>query len=268
MVILGAALTAAGLNWFLIPARIAAGGVSGIATIFENLFNIKASVTVLALNIPLLIMAWIFKGRKTLFRALTGAILLSLFLEILSFSPFEVLDPIVSAIAGGLMTGLGMGLIFKAEFSTGGTDIMALLLQLKYPYLPIGTLLLYADGLVIITSGILFKSIEICIYACIALFVSIKLIDLIVVGTDFAKQVTIISKKTEQISKDVMENLERGVTGLSYKGMYGGTQGTMLLCVIHKNQIVKLKSIIEKHDSNAFVIVSNVTEVIGEGFRK
>ena len=161
MVVLGAALTAAGLNWFLIPARIAAGGVSGIATILENLFSIRASITILALNIPLLILAWVFKGKKTLFRALTGAVLMSFFLEVLSLSPFKVSDPIVSAIAGGLMTGLGMGLIFKAEFSTGGTDIMALLLQLKYPYLPIGTLLLYADGLVIITAGILFKSIEI-----------------------------------------------------------------------------------------------------------
>lgn len=268
MVILGCALTAAGLNFFLIPGCIAAGGVSGVATILENLFKIKAALTVFALNIPILISAWIFKGKNTFFKAMVGSFLLSIFLEILSFVPFRVYDLLLCAVGGGALTGLGMGMVFKSDFSTGGTDVLALLLQLRYPYLPIGTLLMFADGAVIVTSGILFHSVEICIYACIALFIAVKLIDFIVVGTDFAKAVMIISPKTEEISKDVLSILDRGVTGLQSRGMYGGNHGTMLLCVIRKNQIVKLKSIVEKHDKNAFLIVSDVTEVIGEGFRK
>ncbi len=268
IVVLGCVLTAAGLNFFLIPGRIAAGGVSGIATIVENLLGIKAAITVLILNIPILVSAWIFKGKNTFFKAMVGSVLLSIFLEVLSFVPFRVYDLLLCAIGGGVLTGIGMGLVFKSEFSTGGTDILALLLQLKYPYLPIGTLLMFADGAVIVTSGIIFHSVEICIYACIALFLAVKLIDFIVVGADFAKAVMIISPKTEEISKDVISLLDRGVTGLQSRGMYGGKQGTMLLCVIRKNQIVKLKSIVEKHDKNAFLIVSDVTEVIGEGFRK
>ena len=232
------------------------------------MFGIKAAITVLALNIPILVCALIFKGKNTFFKALVGSFLLSFFLEVMSYVPIEVNELLLCAIGGGVLTGIGMGFVFKSDFSTGGTDVLALLLQLKYPYLPIGTLLMFADGAVIVTSGILFHSIEICIYACIALFLAVKLIDFIVVGADFAKAVMIISEKAEQISEDVINLLGRGVTGLKSKGMYGGKQGTMLLCVIRNNQIVKLKSIVEKHDKNAFLIVSDVTEVIGEGFRK
>ncbi len=267
-VVLGTALMAYALNAFLIPAKIAVGGVSGIASILENVWNIKASVTVLLFNIPLLVSAYIWGSRKLFLNSLAGSLSLSLFLELFSVFPPLMEETMLCAIAGGLLLGLGMGIVFREDATTGGTDILAVLLQKAKPYMPISTLILIADGAVIISSGIIFKSFDAMIYACIALFISSKLIDAIVVGLDYAKEVTIISHYAPDISRDIIHTLRRGVTGVKCVGLYSGRDNMMLVSIVKKNQIVKIKNIVQKHDPNAFVIVSEVKEVIGEGFKE
>ena len=256
-----------GVAVFLIPSKIAAGGISGIATILQNKWGIKASLTVLVLNVPLLISAFIYCGKTFFFKTLAGALLLSLFLEIFSLVPRLINDTMLSAISGGLITGIGQGMVFRADASTGGTDIAAHLLKKIKPHLPISTLILIADGLVILASGLAFKNIETMVYASIALFITSKVIDGIVVGLDYAKEVTIISKSAPDISREIIKNLERGVTGVKCIGLYSGKENMMLVSVIKRNQIVKIKNIVQKYDKNAFVIVSEVKEVIGEGFK-
>lgn len=258
---------AVGLEMFLIPANIAAGGVSGIATIIQNVWGVKASITVFLLNVPLLISAYLFCGKKLFFNSLLGSLLLSIFLEVFSSFGSLVQDMMLNAIAGGVLVGLGLGMVFRFDSTTGGTDILATLLQKVKPHLPIGTLVLFADGLVILASGLTFKNFEIMICAAIALFISSKVIDGIVVGLDYAKEVTVISPFAPDIAREITASLDRGVTGIKCLGMYSGKERMMLISVVKKNQIVKIKNIIQKYDKKAFVIVSEVKEVIGEGFK-
>ena len=264
----GTALVAIGLDWFLIPAKIAAGGVSGIATIFQHILGIKASVTVLALNIPLLFLAYWFCGKKFILKTLFASVALSAFLEIFSGVSPLVEEPMLCTIAGGILSGVGMGLVFMADASTGGTDVVALLLQKIKPHIPVGTMLLVADGVVVLVSGILFKSFDVMIYACICVFITTKIIDNMVSGLDFAKQITIISKKATDISDCIINELDRGVTGIKCVGQYSKEEGMMLITIVKRNQIVKVKDAVNKYDKNAFVIVSDVHEVIGEGFKE
>lgn len=263
----GAAIMAFGIDVFLIPAKIAAGGVSGIAAILKNAAGIKASVTTLALNFPLLLIFGFVYGKKSGLSSLVGALMLSFFLEVFSFVPRLVQNEMLCAIAGGLLSGAGLGTVFRADANTGGTDIVALLLQKKWPYFPIGTLVLVSDGIIILASGLVFKSFDIMIYACIALFISTKVIDAIVIGLDYAKEITVVSPKAPDIAREVMAVLSRGVTGIRSIGLYSGKESLMLISVVSRNQAVKFKNIVQKYDENAFVIVSDVKEVIGEGFR-
>lgn len=265
--IIGTFVMASGLQLFLIPANIAAGGVSGIATILQNTVGIKASVTVFLLNIPLLISAYLFCGKKLFVNSLLGSALLSLFLEVLSGVTPMVEDRILNAVAGGVLVGLGQGIVFRFDATTGGTDILATLLQKAKPHLAIGILVLVADGMVILASGLTFKNFEIMICAAISLFIASRVIDSIVVGLDFEKEVTIISPFVPDIARDIAVTLDRGSTGVKCLGMYSGKERMMLISVVKKNQIVKLKNIVQKYDKKAFVIVSEVKEVIGEGFK-
>lgn len=265
--ILGTLIMAIGLELFLIPSRIAAGGVSGIATILQNVFGIKASITVFLLNVPLLFSAYFFGSRKLFFNSLTGSLFLSVFLEIFSRFNLVLNDVMLNAIAGGVFVGLGQGIVFRFDATTGGTDILASLIQKIKPHLPIGTLVLFADGLVILASGITFREFDIMIYAALSLFISTRVVDGIVTGLDYAKKVTVISPFAPDIAREIISALDRGVTGIKCLGMYSGKEQMMLISVVKRNQIVKIKNIVQKYDKKAFVIVSEVKEVIGEGFK-
>lgn len=267
-IILGSAIMALGLDLFLIPEQIVVGGISGIATVLQFTAGILPSVTVFVLNIPVTVLAFMYLSRRTFWFTMLGSVTLSVFLQIFaSIAPVSN-DKILCSLAGGVLVGLGLGIVFRADGTTGGTDVVAKLLQKKKPYLPIGILMLVADGVVVALSGILLKSYEQMIYASIALFVSSKVIDRIVVGGDTAKQVTIISRYAPDIARCVISSLQRGVTGIKSIGMYSGKDSLVLMTVVRNNQIVKVKQIIKKYDKNAFVIISNVSEVIGEGFNK
>ena len=254
------------LNRFIIPNRITLGGVSGIATILEYLISLKPSFSVLIINIPLIAASWAILGKKFVGKTLSGVIILSVFLEIV---PLKALtdDVLLASVAGGVLMGVGTGLVIMKGWSTGGTEILVRIINFYRPDISLGKLILAVDSLIVLSSWIIFKDLNLIIYAVISLYVSTYVIDKIIAGVDFAKGVYIITSQPEKISVLIMQKLNRGVTGININGMYTGKASLMLMCIIRNNQISKLKNIVKSEDENAFVIVSDVREVLGLGFK-
>lgn len=277
----GAVILALSMNIFLIPYKIAPGGVSGVATILYHISSgkIPAGVAMLALNVPLFIAGMKVKGRCFTIKSLIGAIVLSVLIDVTS--PFISAfidrfltnpsmaggqDLLLYALAGGVTTGLGLGFVFKEEATTGGTDMFAALLNRAFPWIPVGKLLMILDGLVVLLAAVVFQSFQLGLYSAVALFVSARTLDSFLEGINFSKSLMIISRESEAIAKALMENVGRGVSGLYGKGMYTGNSYTILLCVVKKEEIHKVKNVVKQIDPNAFVLLTDVREVLGEGF--
>ncbi len=265
-VLLGVVITAIGVSYFLIPARIAAGGVSGLATVVFYITELPVGVTMLLFNIPLLLLSWriigpVF-GAKTIF----GTIAMSVFVDL--FNQFAVPmteDLLLAAIYGGVLSGIGLGIAFRSGGSTGGTDMAAQLVARFFPT-SVGQALLIVDGFVIILAGIAF-GLELAMYALIAVFITTKAVDLVQEGQNYAKACLVISDDPETIGQRIMERLERGVTMLDGRGMYTKYDREILLAIVSRMEITTLKSIVAETDRKAFVIIYDVHEVLGEGFR-
>lgn len=266
MVSCGFAIIAVALNRFIIPNKITLGGVSGIATILEYLVSLKPSFSVLAINIPLIAVSWFILGKKFVGKTLSGVIMLSVFLEIVPLKSLTD-EVFLASVAGGVLMGAGTGIVMLKGWSTGGTEILVRIINYYRSELSLGKLILIVDSVVVLSSWVVFKNLNLIIYAVISLYVSTYVIDKILTGVDFAKGVYIITSKPEQISGLIMEKLNRGVTGININGMYTGKASLMLMCIIRNNQISKLKNIVKSEDENAFVIVSDVREVLGLGFK-
>ncbi|NMB19655.1 MAG: YitT family protein [Firmicutes bacterium] len=265
-VLVGVIITAIGVSYFLIPAKVAAGGVSGLATVVYHLTRLPVGVTMLILNIPLFLLSWriigpVF-GAKTLF----GTIAMSVFIDI--FNQFAVAptnDLLLASIYGGVLSGIGLGIAFRSGGSTGGTDMAAQLVARFFPT-SVGQALLIVDGFVIVLAGIAFGP-ELAMYALIAVFITTKTVDLVQEGQSYAKACLIISDDPETIGQRIMERLERGVTMLDGRGMYTKHDREILLAIVSRMEIATLKKIVAETDKKAFVIISDVHEVLGEGFR-
>ena len=280
-IILGSIITAAAINIFLVPYKIAPGGVTGIATVIYYLSGERFPVgtIMLVLNIPLFIFGMKFIGGKFTIRTLFSTIFLSVIIDLsepftdnfiaqfalekLSASP----DYLLYSIFGGFFMGLGLGLVFKSGATTGGTDLAARIVHHFAPGMTMGKLLLLIDSAVIIFAAVAFNSFLLALYAILALYISSKIIDLILEGVNFAKAVFIISDFPDDIAKSIMKELDRGVTALNGTGMYTGNDKRMLYCVIQLGQLPLLKALVKKIDPKAFIILSDVTEVLGEGFK-
>lgn len=262
----GAVITAAGLDLFLIPNKIAAGGVSGLATVIHYIAHIPVGVTMLALNIPLFLLSikklGVHFGLNTLF----GAVVLSAAIDIIArVAPVITQDIFLSTLYGGMVCGLGMGIVFKYHGTTAGTDLAAKLIQ-KYTGMSVGQALLGVDFFVITMAGIVFNSFELAMYALISLFVTSKVIDLVQEGRSDTKAFFIISNKPAEVANTIMREMERGVTFLQGRGGYTETARDVLFCVVTSAELSTLKKIIHDTDTGAFVIVADTNEVLGEGF--
>ena len=280
-IILGSIITAAAINVFLVPHKIAPGGVSGIATVIYYLSNGKfpVGVIMLVLNIPLFIFGMKYIGGKFIVRTLFSTVFLSLAIDLMEpytnmFSAKFALEQLTASpdymlysIFGGSFMGLGLGMVFRSGATTGGTDLAAKIMHHFIPGLTIGKLLLIIDSAVILFAAIAFNSFLLALYALIALYLSSKIIDVILEGVNFAKAVYIISDYADDIAKDIMKELDRGVTALNGTGMYTGNDKRVLYCIIHRGQLPLLKTLVKKIDPAAFIILSDVTEVLGEGFK-
>lgn len=264
MIFIGCLITALSLNGLLIPNKIAAGGVSGFATVLFYLMQIPVSVTLILVNIPLFIAGVVYLGRKFGVRTLVGTILLAFFVAFTQgITPFTS-DLLLAAIYGGVLSGLGLGIVFRAKATTGGTDLAAQLLH-KFVGLTVGQGLLGIDFIVIALAGFAFGA-ELAMYALIALFATGKVIDLVQQGLRVSKMAYIISNNPKAISEAILYKLNRGATALTGKGAFTGEQRDVIFCVVNQMEITKLKEIVYEVDQSAFVVVSNITEALGEGF--
>lgn len=266
-VLLGVIVTGVGLSFFLVPNRIAAGGVSGLSTVLLHLMNLPMGITMLALNVPLFIMSLKIIGPLFGVKTLFGSVALSVVIDLLNRVAVPLTnDPLLASIYGGVIAGIGLGLAFRFGGSTGGTDMAA---QLVARYLPmsVGQALLLVDGAVILMAGIAFGP-ELALYALLSVFATTKAIDLIQEGQSYAKAVLVISDYSDQIAQRVMDEMDRGVTGLDARGLYTGTRREVLLITVGRTEVARVQDIIREIDNRAFVIISDVHEVLGEGFRR
>ena len=266
-VILGATVMAIGLDLFLLPKTIAAGGVSGIAAIAKYAFNINPAFVILGLNIPLFLGAFKLMGKDFLLKSMVGTLTLSIMTNLLQEAPIITESLFVSAISGGVLVGLGVGIAMKMGGTTGGTEIAVLLIKRFMPNLSTGKLIMVVDGTIISVSVLVTKSFDLGIYALLSLIISARIIDYVLEGGDFAKGVLIVTSKWEKVSKEILIVLERGVTGISSTGMYTGNSMKTLLCVVKRNELAKLKNIVINIDENAFFILFDAREVWGN-FRR
>lgn len=266
----GSLVYALAFDMFFVPNEIAFGGVTGLAQIF-NFFFPKATVgmLVIAFNVPLFLAGWRLFGRHMLIASLVATGVSSLLIDLLAglyrFPPME--DKLLACIIGGVVLGVGLGIIFLQGATTGGTEIVARLLKLKFAWLPMGKLLLIADLVVVALVAAVFRNLNTAFYGVVALYLSTFVMDQALYGLDNAKVAYIISDNPDEIAGVIMGELDRSVTFLKGKGGYLGQEKKVILCAFKQRQIVPLKEAVQRADPNAFMIVTSAHEVLGEGFR-
>ncbi len=268
LTLFGAAVMAVSLNLFIIPAELAPGGVSGLAIVINHLTGVPVGLLILILNIPIFLLGGKNFSKGFVFISLFGMISLSVATDIFAFLNPVTGDMLLSSVYGGVLLGLGIGIVFRESSSTGGTDIVAHVLRKKLRTFSVGRFVLLIDTAIVLLAGIIYNKWEVVLYSAIALYISSYIIDLLVEGVDFAKAAYVISDKPGEIAERISTELERGTTALSGSSMYTGNNKTVLMCIVKKYEITKLKEIISCVDGNAFVIVSDTREVLGNGFKR
>ena len=267
IIILGCLIMAIGTAVFLLPNKFSTGGVTGIATILYYLFKIPLGSINIIINIPILIFTFYRLGKKVLANSIIGAILYSLFIDILDKIPVLTTDVFLSSIYGGIFLGIGTGIVLNANASTGGTELISNLIKTYNFNLKTSTLIMSIDSIIVLLNVIVFKEIEIGLYSAIAIIIMGKVIDIIVEGTNFSKLIFIISKKNDTISKEIGDIIKRGTTGLYGKGMFKNEDRLIFMCATGRGDILKIKQIVKKNDKEAFIIIANAREVLGKGFK-
>ncbi len=267
LILLGGGLLALAISVFLQPHGIVTGGVTGLSIMLNHLVPaVPTGTAVLVLNIPLFILGWKVSGRRYFVYSLIGTSSASVLIDVFALLPKTDLEPLLAALFGGLIMGAGMGLVFRRGASTGGTDILAGALRKKWPHMPMGQLILIIDVFVLSLSGLVFGGLRYILYAAVALFVSSKTIDALLYGLNTARVATIISEHPKELCAALTTQLRRGVTVLSGEGGYSGKPRPVLMCAVSRTQITPLKRAVKAVDPNAFVILSEAGEVLGEGF--
>ena len=274
----GAAIAAVGINIFLFPYKIAPGGITGLATALYYVFNsfLPLGVLIIILNLPLFIWGVIKLKWKFMIRTLFATVVMSLIIDLTAsllgtigsnyLMPGET-DLILFAFFGGLIVGIGLGIIFRLHATTGGTDLIAELVRRSGVNLTMGQALMIFDAMIVVLAGIFFQSFMLALYALIAVLVTSKVVDSILEGFNFSKGLFIISSDPDSISERIMNDLGRGLTGFQGTGKFTGNAKEILFCVARAKFIPDIKSIVKEVDPNAFIVVTNVHEVLGEGFR-
>lgn len=270
LMIVGSYLISLSINMFLLPQKMTTGGASGIATILYYLSNIPMGITILAINLPLFIIAIVKLGKNFVAKTIFSTVLLSIFLELFKYDQVirtTQIDLLMSCIFGGIISGIGLSLVFKAGASSGGSDLLA---NIIYKLTKVQSLSKVLMGIEIVIIGaviICFKDVNLGLYSIIALFISTKVIDVIFDGIYNTKVATIITKKGDQIVDSILTELGRGATITNTIGAHSGEENTTITCVISRNQIATLKQIIRDNDNRAMMYITNANEAIGKGFK-
>ncbi|TCZ76886.1 YitT family protein [Paenibacillus albiflavus] len=264
--VVGCFILACTFNYFLNPNQIASGGVSGLSTILFKVTGLSPAITQWLFNIPLFVLGWIILGKKYGMKVLAGTIALPLFVLLTSHVHPLTDNLLLAAIFGGLGVGIGIGIVFRGRGSTGGFSVAAQILH-HYTGITLGLCVAVFDGMVIVIAGLVFSP-EKAMYALIALFVTMKTIDLVQTGLRTSKVAFIITDHVEDMRLGILNDLDRGLTQLNAVGGYTGDQKTVLMVVVSQNTVIKLKHIVKSVDPTAFVILSDTAEVLGEGFKQ
>ena len=268
--ILGCIFITVGLNMFFKPYTIAPGGLSGLSVVISKLTGLSVSTIMLVIGVPLLLFSIKILGKKDAIKTFIGMILLSFIIKITEplASIQATNDILLSAISGGILLGIGLGIVFSVDGSTGGTDLIALMLNRIFPNMSVSKCLTIIDGMVVLSAGIANGNLETGLYSAIALYIIVKVIDAIISGFDYSKAFMIITTQPERLRCAIVNDIKRGVTLLDAKGGYTNEDKNILLVVVNKKQQeVQLKKLIKNEDPNAFIIVSEAHEVLGEGFK-
>lgn len=272
-IILGTFLMALAVNVVYAPMGMVTGGVSGLGIVIKKITEpvipggIPIWVSNIVINLPIFGVAYFVKGKRFLSVTFFANVMLTLFLGIIPVVALQEKDFFLAALTGGILMGVGLGIVFATGYSTGGTDLLGSILHHWKKDLSVPVALFIIDG-VIILAGIFLFGISISIYAILAVFLTSKIMDGILSGLKVGKQIWVISDKYQEISKEILQEIDRGVTCLEGKGMYSGKERNVLLCVVGKREVVKITQLVRRVDASAFLILQDVKEVMGEGFQK
>jgi len=268
-IVLGCAIMGLSYSLFLIPQHFVPGGVSGLAIILNYFIKLPVGAMIIVLNIPIFIFGLRTMGKKYVLKSLAGmlisSVMIDLFNQVLKV-PAATDNKILASIYGGILLGIGLGIVFRGHASTGGSDIVGMVVS-KYTGISIGFGIMITDFIIISASGFAFRKLEAPLYGYIVLFLSTKVIDLILEGWTYSKLVIITSNRTVEIEKFILNTLERSGTALKSRSLYLNREGEIILTVIHRKQLAELRDFIKEIDPQAFVIINDTYDVLGKGFK-
>lgn len=267
MFIIGGMLYSAAINCFTSRNNILNGGFTGLATVLNHLFGFPIGTTIFLLNIPLFFLAYKRLGTKFVLRTMWATFIVSAMIDIGTVLPIYGNDLLLSSLFGGVLSGLGLGIVFIRNATTGGTDIIAKLLQLKFPHMSMGRSIFLFDLMIVVLGGVIYRNVESMLYAGVVIFVSTQTIDYIIYGVNRGTMIMIITQHGEAVRDLIITELRRGVTVLQGRGGYTDGEREVLLCACYDNQTGKFIKKIKSADENAFFIVTQAKEILGEGFK-
>lgn len=266
---LGCACFALSFNLFLVPNGMNAGGLTGLSMVIQHAIGFGSVGTISAIiNIPLFIIGGIKVGKQFFFSSLLGLLFISVFIDWFALLPAPETETLLGAVYGGVLCGFGLGLVFTSGGSTGGSDIIVRLLKLRWQHVPIGTINMIFDAFVAILTGIVYADVTKALYSGISIFLCGQLVDLVVYRFDYSRVALIISNQHRLLADVIGQKLDRGATLLRAEGAYSRSETNVLLTAVKKHQVSELKQLVSEHDPNAFVIIQEAHQVLGDGFAK
>lgn len=263
-ILFGAALVALSYNVFFLPARLAAGGISGISTILYELYGITPAFIQLVINIPIFVIGWFAIGKDFSWKTLFGTLLVPVIIYVTKEIPFTVTNPFLAALYGGIMLGVGLGIVYKGNGSTGGTAAVAQIVK-KFTGISSGYSQLIVDGFVVIASLIVFN-LELTLFALMSIYICSKAIDFVQLRTATNKLIMIITDQEEKVQTIINDNIDRGLTKVRSIGGYTNEEKTMLLCVTEQQEAVQLRKVLQEEIPDSFVVFIDASEIMGRGF--
>ncbi len=267
--VIGCAVFSLGFDLFLIPNDLNSGGISGLAMIIGELIPFgSVGITTLLLNLPLFALAGLKIGKKFFWGSLLGMALLSLFIDLFAYLPQIETEPLLGAIYGGVLCGLGGGIVFSSGHSTGGSDIIVRLLKKKWPFVPLGIFVTAFDVVVAVLTGVVFHNVTNVLYCIISVFVTGRIVDAVIYRFDYSKVALIVTDHYKEVARRLGEELHRGATFLDGEGSYSGVKKKVVLTAVKQHQITEMKNIVATVDPNAFIIVQEAHQVLGDGFAR
>lgn len=270
IITIGCLIYAISINLFFVPANLNTGGLTGIALIFNTLWNLPVGLSVFFLNLPVILLAIHFIGFRyivwTLYATVVSSLLIDLTVPLEGLLALGESDSLLFCIFGGVVCGAGLGIVYTQDASTGGTDVISRLIQLVFPHMTMGRLMLICDLIIVAAGAMILGDPIIALYSIVAIYLSSGAIDTVLYGLEKSQMATIVTTLGDQVCSRLLEELNRGVTRIPSLGGYSGSENETLLCAISARQMSKVQSIVSEVDPNAFVIFSPVHDIMGDGF--